>query len=76
MNKILILTFELSGNINDILITDLRSESEEDEATPDVLGSILKQGNSTGVLSGGLNSNFQEIVIKVCMEFLSSQGII
>ena len=51
--------------MKDLLITDLRSDSDEDEATPDVLGSILKQGNSTGVLSGGLNSNFQEIVIKV-----------
>jgi len=51
----------LLGDTEDI--SDSEEEQQGDE-TPDLLGSILKEGNATGVLSGGVSSNFEEQIIK------------
>ena len=47
------------------VLGDLGDLSDSDnEQTPDVLGGILKEGNKSGVLVGGVVSEFEEQVIK------------
>merc|ERR1712037_133566 len=43
---------------------DLSDSDNEEFVTPDVLGGILKDGNKSGVLVGGVVSDFEEQVIK------------
>merc|ERR1712037_655692 len=43
---------------------DLSDSDDEEFVTPDVLGGILKDGNKSGVLVGGVVSEFEEQVIK------------
>merc|ERR1712192_70403 len=45
-------------------IGDLSDSDDEQFVTPDVLGGILKEGNKSGVLQGGVVSEFEEQVIK------------
>merc|ERR1712059_17303 len=55
-------TSKQGGILGDL--DDLSESEEEKFDTPDILGDILKEGNKTGVLTGGVVSEFEERVIK------------
>merc|ERR1712066_784881 len=53
---------------------DLSDSEEEKFETPDLLGNILKAGNKSGVLTGGVVSEFEERVISEKLKLLRKKS--
>jgi len=55
-------------------VGDLTDSDEEQFQTPDLLGNILKAGNKSGVLTGGVVSDFEERVISERLKLLRKKS--
>merc|ERR1712066_515077 len=53
---------------------DLSDSEEEKFETPDLLGNILKAGNKSGVLTGGVVSEFEERVITERLKLMGKKS--